>query len=268
MAIDASEPPDREALAGRFSGLVANGVSALENSLDKTCLPAPSSDYWERPETRTTLETAASVLMGFQAAERVYASMDDGGGGDSGRGSSAAARLADCVAQGIDREFGPDFTRYAGGEDRDAAIALLFPPFLSSPFSEAASVAFEAAALELRRPAGGLAPGAGWKKDGISWTPETALFAVTAACGQDEDLAVELLNWIDDHRTSAGSIPEKVTPEGAPASVAPLTWSSAEAILALTTLAQTGDALPLRTPTHPSLGKHAFQHSDWLWRSG
>ena len=38
-----------------------------------------------------------------------------------------------------------------------------------------------ASAAAMARPAGGLAPGAAWKRDGISWTPQTSLYALTAA---------------------------------------------------------------------------------------
>ncbi len=44
----------------------------------------------------------------------------------------------------------------------------------------------------------------------------------------------------DDHRTASGAIPEKVLAGGAPAAVAPLTWSSANVVLAVAALEDAG----------------------------
>ncbi len=94
----------------------------------------------------------------------------------------------------------------------------------------------DSAALLTGDPAGGLSPGAGWRNDGVSWTPQTTLYAWVAAENGVEDLAAELLDWIEAHRTASGAIPEKVTAEGQPRSVAPLTWSAANVVLALVAL--------------------------------
>jgi GH15 family glucan-1,4-alpha-glucosidase len=90
-----------------------------------------------------------------------------------------------------------------------------------------------------RRPAGGYAPGVDWKEDGISWTPETSLYALSAASNNDPALANTLLRWLAEHRTKAGSIPEKVLHNGRPAAVAPLAWTAAVIVLT---------ALELSTP--------------------
>jgi GH15 family glucan-1,4-alpha-glucosidase len=85
----------------------------------------------------------------------------------------------------------------------------------------------------MRQPAGGLSPGVGWRKDGISWTPETALFALAAAASGETELALGWVSWLDSHRTVLGSLPEKVTARGNPAAVAPLAWTAALVVLTL-----------------------------------
>jgi hypothetical protein len=104
--------------------------------------------------------------------------------------------------------------------------------------------AWTAAQSELRRPAGGLAPGAGWRADGISWTPETALFALTAAHLGRGDVAAHWLDWLDAHRTDAGALPEKVLADGSPASVAPLAWTAALVVLTVAELDGRREATP------------------------
>ena len=82
------------------------------------------------------------------------------------------------------------------------------------------------------RPAGGVAPGESWKNDGISWTPETALFAAAWAATGHRSRAESLLGWLGDHRTDAGSFPEKVLHDGRPAAVAPVSWTAALVVIA------------------------------------
>jgi glucoamylase len=94
----------------------------------------------------------------------------------------------------------------------------------------------------MRRPAGGLAPGEGWKDDGISWTPETALFALAAAATGDRPAAERYLAWLEAHTTAHGALPEKVLSDGSPAGPAPLAWTSALVVLT---------AHELEAPTHP-----------------
>jgi GH15 family glucan-1,4-alpha-glucosidase len=84
------------------------------------------------------------------------------------------------------------------------------------------------------RPAGGLAPGARFRDDGDSWTPETALFGYVSAALGDVGTARGRLSWLQAHRTAAGSLPEKVLADGRPASVAPLGWTAALVLLTLT----------------------------------
>ncbi|MDR0625984.1 MAG: hypothetical protein LBG11_01780, partial [Bifidobacteriaceae bacterium] len=133
-------------------------------------------------------------------------------------------------------DFGPGgFQRYGGAGGSDAAVALAQPPLVTG-LEEASAQAFTQAQVDLVRPAGGLAPGAKWRDGGISWTPETAMFAFAAAGLGDTASAERWLNWLNEHRTAAGALPEKVTAEGAPASVAPLAWTCSLVILALAEL--------------------------------
>lgn len=80
-------------------------------------------------------------------------------------------------------------------------------------------------------PAGGLRPGEGWARDGISWTPATLLIAQAWAACEQADRSERLLTWVAEHRTAMGAIPEKVTFDARPFEVAPLAWSCALAML-------------------------------------
>ena len=81
------------------------------------------------------------------------------------------------------------------------------------------------------RAAGGLAPGTDWKQDGVSWTPETGLVALTAAASGRRDVAERWLDWLNGHRSPWGSLPEKVTARGRPAGPAPLAWTASLVVL-------------------------------------
>jgi GH15 family glucan-1,4-alpha-glucosidase len=107
---------------------------------------------------------------------------------------------------------------------------MLMPPFAT--LDDAAAVrAWERYPVLALREAGGLAPGAGWKSDGVSWTPETALVAYTAAASGRVELAERWLGWLEGHCTAWGSLPEKVLPDGRPAGPAPLAWTAALVVL-------------------------------------
>ena len=193
-------------------------------------LPPVSPDYWEVRETRLTLGVAAPLLAGLHGAVAAFGALGDVAGRD------AALRGADRLAAAIHRRFGADgYPRHLGGGDRCTSVAFLMPPYV--PDSPSAVLdAFDLARTELQRPAGGLAPGAGWKRDGISWTPETATFAMAAAGSGREDYARTTLRWLAEHRTAAGSLSEKVLHDGSPAAVAPLAWTAANVVLAVDAL--------------------------------
>lgn len=207
---------------------------ALAQTSNGRRLPEPTPDYWEVRETSTTLGTAAALLAGLRGSVEAYTAIGDGQ--TAARVQAAADRFAGVVA----RTFGAGgYQRYAGWGGHDAATCLLLPPFTpaTTPAALAAWRGYAAGAL---RPAGGLAPGASWKRDGVSWTPETALVAWTAAASGDRATAVRLLDWLDAHRTTWGSLPEKVLADGSPAGPAPLGWTAALAVLTVAELQRAG----------------------------
>jgi glucoamylase len=83
----------------------------------------------------------------------------------------------------------------------------------------------------LLMPCGGLRPGDMLRVGRFAWTPTTALFAL-ADVGDDARFH-RWFGWLAEHRTALAELPEKVTAEGRPASVAPLGWTDAILLLAL-----------------------------------
>ncbi|MDD9206685.1 glycoside hydrolase family 15 [Georgenia sp. 10Sc9-8] len=241
-----ADDAERAATFERLRPLVdasTDHILALTDSPEH--LPPPSSDYWEVRERHLTLGTVGPLLAGLEAAAEIYA------GADLPDRAEAAATRATQVRGAVARTFRPaGYTRYAGaggplsgrynGEGRDAATAFLLPPFVEEPLPGAAS-AWLSSGPEMARAGGGLAPGAGWKQDGISWTPETTLYAVTAAHNGRPEQARRWLDWVQAHRTGSGAIPEKVLSSGGPAAVAPLTWSGANVVLAVAELEAAGE---------------------------
>ena len=205
--------------------LVRAASRLLEITDTPSHLPAASPDYWEVAETVLTLGTAAPVLLGLEAATALTRA-----GIDLGGPAQALAERVAAVRSAMERNFAPAWGRHLRRNDVDATIALVLPPF-TQPLTGARAVR-QTATERMRRPAGGLAPGAGWRDDGVSWTPETALIAWSAlSLGMDEE-GTRLLAWLEAHRTAAGALPEKVLADGAPAGPAPLAWTCALILLA------------------------------------
>lgn len=199
-----------------------------------TGLPPASSDYWERNENALTLGTAAPVLAGLRAAPTLLVAL---GEHQLARDSRAAARRLDAS---IHRTFGArGYPRVIDGFHRDAAVAFMLPPFAKGVHPDVHR-AWIAAGPAMQQPAGGVSPGVGWKKDGISWTPETALFALAAAASGETEMALAWISWLDAHRTSLGALPEKVSAQGEPGGVAPLAWTAALVVLTLDELESDG----------------------------
>lgn len=213
-------------LRDRLGASLARAASRLLGITDTPShLPAASPDYWEVAETVLTLGTAAPVLLGLEAATALARA-----GIDLGGPAQALAERVTAVRSAMERNFAPAWGRHLQRDDVDAAIALVLPPF-TRPLAGARTVR-QTAAARMHRPTGGLAPGAGWRDDGISWTPETALMAWSAlALGMEEE-GTRLLAWLEAHRTAAGALPEKVLADGAPAGPAPLAWTCALILLA------------------------------------
>ncbi|HET9021597.1 MAG TPA: hypothetical protein VFN34_06900 [Ornithinibacter sp.] len=197
-------------------------------SLDRaTALPPASSDYWELVEDRVTLGTVAAVLAGLRSATHVLPLVGERALAD--RTGAAAERLALQVRA----RFGSQgYPRLLGGSTADAAVTFLVAPIGAPEPDAAVFTAIDRAQTAMGRPAGGLAPGAAWKQDGISWTPETALFAAAWAATGHGPRAKLLLRWLGDHRTEVGSFPEKVLHDGRPAAVAPLAWTASLVVIA------------------------------------
>ncbi|MGI4895053.1 MAG: hypothetical protein ACRYF3_08080, partial [Janthinobacterium lividum] len=238
-----ADQPDESLARAELQSLKPLLEGATEFVLDATHdgrdLPAPSADYWERREADLTLGTVAPLLAGLRASADLQPLL--------GHGAQVLDTAADALEDRLHDEFAPTgYLRYpdpgepSGGVD--AATAFLLPPFASAPVDSDALTAFDAYQQQALRPAGGLAPGAGWKQDGISWTPETALVAYAAAETGRSDEAVHWLDWLNSHRTTWGSLPEKVLADGAPAGPAPLGWSAASMVLAVHAL----DVAPTR----------------------
>jgi GH15 family glucan-1,4-alpha-glucosidase len=202
----------------------------LDLTAGPSVLPPASLDYWEVRDERLSLGTAAPMAVGLRGAGMLTGLL----GGDPDAVTTRAAALE----RAIEQTFGPGgYPRYAGDDRPDASVTFLLPPFRGGCAAPVLA-AWRAARDSLRRPAGGLAPGAGWKNDGISWTAETALFALTAATTGDRRGAQRYLTWLDRHRTDRGALPEKVLSNGDPAGPAPLAWTAALVVLAVDALGQ------------------------------
>jgi GH15 family glucan-1,4-alpha-glucosidase len=187
-------------------------------------LPPPSPDYWEVPERRVTLGTVAPLAAGLEASARGHAAE-----GDSAR-SARLERAAAALRSVIREQFGPDYERHGDRGGPDAGAAMLLPPFARSA-DPAVIGAVHRYARQAIRPAGGLAPGVGWRADGVSWTPQTALVAYTAAASGDRTTASAWHDWLARQATDWGSLPEKVLPDARPAGPAPLAWTAALFVL-------------------------------------
>ena len=117
----------------------------------------------------------------------------------------------------------------------DAAVTFLGPPF--APPSAVVNDAVTRAARILTLPDGGILPGTTWRCDRtVAWTPATAFFALYDAAAGHAAAATAWLNWLAAHRTAAAALPEQVNGSGQPVSVAPLAWTCAIVLLALTAM--------------------------------
>ena len=207
--------------------MVEAAASAAGRSLTSDGLPTASMDYWEDSVT-VTLGTAGPLLAGLRAAAELAA--DLGARADEQRWSLAAVRLSGAIAT----EFG----RYGyhrlpeGTSGADAAISFLGLPFAAAgpSLDQAARTADAALAL----PGGGVRPGTDWPgRPGVTWTAETAFFALLWASTGDHQRSAAILAWLAAHRTRLGELPEQVNARGQPVSVAPLAWTDAVVLLAL-----------------------------------
>ena len=219
---------DRTALVQRYRRLLDQSTKAVLALIDNpSSLPPPSADYWEVKETKLTLATAAVLCAGLETSAELYRILGDAQAADN------AAAGAHRLQAAIKSTFGKNgYPRRVGGraDSIDLGVDFLLPP-LSSSVDRAVVHAWEQAPLVMSRPGGGLAPGGSWRRDGVSWTNVTASRAMTAAFLGHREEAVGWLRWLDQHRTAAGSLPEKILPDGQPASVSPLAWTAAAVVI-------------------------------------
>lgn len=198
----------------------------LDLTLGERSLPPASPDYWEVGEVRPTIATCALVAVGLERGARILTAIGD-------ELAPEAHDRAVAVRAGIADAFGASgYGRYPGRDAADAGMLFLLPPY-TLDVDPAVAARVDGAQRAMARPAGGVAPGALWRRDGVTWTPQTAMFAQARAHLGDGDGAAELLTWLQEHRTAAGSLPEKVLGTGEPASVAPLGWTAALVTVAL-----------------------------------
>jgi hypothetical protein len=234
--VTATEPEaDRPAFVRRHQQLLDRSTAAAQAAIDnpRTLLPV-SADYWEVPERRPTSSTAALLAAGLESAADLYAvtAAEEA----QAEAAAAAGRLRSAILINFGRQ---GFPRHPGGraDSVDLGVSFLLPPF-TAQVEPAVVAAWRQAGPAMSRPAGGLAPGGSWRRDGISWTNATATYALTAAALGETDQAKAWLGWLGRHRTAAGSYPEKVLADGSPASVAPLAWTAAAVLLTAETLAR------------------------------
>jgi hypothetical protein len=219
---------DRIAFLQRHRQLLDRSAQAALAAVgNRRSLPPVSADYWEVPERRRTLSTAALIRAGLESAGQLYGLLGDAEAAQPFL--DAEQRLSGAIRSGFGRDGYP--RRMGGRSDSvDLGAAFLLPPFGEpAPDVEAA---WRQGAVVMRRPAGGLAPGGSWRRDGVSWTNITATYAMTAAGLGDRAEAKNWLGWLAAHRTTSGSLPEKVLADGSPASVVPLAWTAAATIIA------------------------------------
>ncbi|GAA2011586.1 glycoside hydrolase family 15 [Brevibacterium samyangense] len=225
-----AEVPDAEVPAW-FAPFVDRSLACLLDLVGGgNRLPPPSPDYWEVRDLAVSLGTAAPLLAGLYGAAEVVGRL-----GDSAREREVRA-AAERYEETVHAHFGAaGYPRFRLFGRFDASVVFLLPPFVptgtGARFAEDTARARQKAEARMRRPAGGLAPGEGWKRDGISWTPATALFAWSHASSGETRRAREWMRWLEEHRTPHGALPEKVLADGSPAAVAPLAWTAALVVL-------------------------------------
>lgn len=222
------DPARAQARTRELWPALTNAADKATHSLETNGLPPGGADYWETPTWRPNLGTAAPLRAGLRSAAALA---EETGHHEDARRYTASAERLDAA---IRREFAPDgyprTTRFGSGAD--AAVNFLAPPFAPEDLEVRAAIDDTAERLTVEN--GGVVPGERWPQDpSVSWTPETAFFALSAAASGDKEEADRWLDWLLAHRTELGSFPEKVDGGGAPQAAAPLAWTSALVVLAL-----------------------------------
>ena len=219
-----SGPVDGKHLRERLAPLLTTShMALLDATRDGTGLPPVSPDYWEVRERSVTLGIMTATLSGLRSAARLLQ-------------TPAAREAAESFTTLLGRTFGAHgHQRYRRSGGADSARAFLDATGCHDVMPRELLLSLR---TELARPAGGIAPGASWRQDGVSWTPSTSLLALALARAGEEQDAREILAWLAEHRTTSGSLPEKVLFDGRPAEVAPLAWTAANVLLTLDALSR------------------------------
>jgi GH15 family glucan-1,4-alpha-glucosidase len=214
-----------------FPTMVGKAADWISRSLGADGLPPASSDYFERRTSteqvpgRPTLGVSAPLLTGLRSAAALAK-----GTPQAQRWAAAAARLD----AGIKKEYGTyGYPRSPlKGGNMDLSVTFLAPPYAAPDPSVADAVAEAIRRLKIGN--GGVLPGENWAGSRVeAWTPEVAMFALTAASSGRMAEADTWLDWLEAHRTVLGVIPEKVNDKGRASSVAPLGWAASLTVLAL-----------------------------------
>jgi GH15 family glucan-1,4-alpha-glucosidase len=224
----ASTSPEESHEAETLWSAVSKAADAAAATLGKNGLPPGGPDYWEIPTWKPNLGTAAPLRTGLRSASELAYEL---GHEEAARRYAASATRLDAA---IGREFAPHgYPRTTRpGSGADAAVNFLAPPF--APPDPLVEEAVQETAEKLRAPNGGMLPGEKWRqKPTVAWTPETAFFALSAAASGDEATSDRYFDWLAEHRTELGSLPEKVDGAGEPQAVAPLGWTNATVVMAL-----------------------------------
>ncbi|WP_246053229.1 glycoside hydrolase family 15 [Actinocorallia herbida] len=223
--------------------MVQAAADWIAGNLGADGLPPAGSDYFERKPSAEqdpdspTLGVSAPLLVGLRSATALAA--EGGHTGEAARWGEAAGVLDAAIR----REYGPHgYPRSPiDGGDMDASVTFLAPPF--APSDLGVDFALGRAVERLGLENGGLLPGENWAGTATTaWTPEVAMFALADASSGRTVQAGSWLDWLAEHRTSLGVLPEKVDDQHRPASVAPLGWTASLVVLALRALA---DPLPV-----------------------
>lgn len=208
--------------------MVTRATGAALNSIDSNGLPEASMDYWEDDPIEQTLGTAAALLAGLRASAAVAGMLSQTA--DQARWRTAAVSLESAITRTFGRTGYQRTPDAASGAD--AAVTFLGPPF-GDP-SPAVIAAAAKTRHTLTEPNGGVRPGAAWPgAAGVAFTAETAMFGLFDAGTGQPAAADQVLSWLAAHRTSLGELPEQISPNGKPISVAPLAWTDAVVLLTL-----------------------------------
>lgn len=203
--------------------LTTSHTALLDATRGGTELPPASPDYWELRERAVTLGIMTATLTGLRSASRLL-------------GTPEARDAAEALTTLFEETFGANgHQRYRRSGGADSARAFLDATGCHDVMPRERLLSLR---TELARPAGGIAPGASWRQDGVSWTPSTSLLGLALARAGEDRSARKILCWLAAHRTGAGSFPEKVLFDGRPAEVAPLAWTAANVLLTLDALAR------------------------------